>query len=152
MEELEPIEEIYVNDLFNHQNVINEVVIGSQVDDEESDDGSETCSQEQETMFSDEEEENNDQNFGHSKKARRRDSLKKSWVSTNEARPRNESCCRTCEQKLNDYKLKLYDGHPNNALDESVVLIDEKLNLFNGDEENIIQNDMRATNKITSFR
>jgi DNA (cytosine-5)-methyltransferase 1 len=63
-----------------------------------------------------------------------------------------ESVCEICLQKLNDEDLRLYIGHPNNAVDEYSVLLDPKLCLFNGDELNIIEGDARALNKVTSFR
>ncbi|XP_001607336.1 DNA (cytosine-5)-methyltransferase 1 [Nasonia vitripennis] len=58
--------------------------------------------------------------------------------------------CRICEQTLN-YQLKFYTGEPENGYDEELAIIDSRLLLFNGDEENISREDTRAYNKITSF-
>lgn len=63
-----------------------------------------------------------------------------------------EPVCEICLQKLNDEDLRLYIGHPNNAVDEYSVLLDPKLCLFNGDELDITEADARALNKVTCFR
>ncbi|OXU20811.1 hypothetical protein TSAR_006495 [Trichomalopsis sarcophagae] len=62
-----------------------------------------------------------------------------------------EPICEICLQKLNDEDLRLYIGHPNNAVDEYSVLLDPKLCLFNGDELDITEGDARALNKVTCF-
>lgn len=161
MEEKEPLKEISVNFFLNDdQKVISEVEEESQVNDEKidsltDDKNKEAGSKDQESFFDEEAENNGHQNCEYSKRAKTKESLEKLRALTKKVRPRtkkNESRCKSCEQKLTDYKLKLYNGHPNDAVDEYLVLIDEKLSLFSGDEENIIQNDMRATNKITMFR
>ncbi|XP_014214363.1 DNA (cytosine-5)-methyltransferase 1 [Copidosoma floridanum] len=64
---------------------------------------------------------------------------------------KNESVCEICLQKLNDEDLRLYIGHPNDAVDEYSVLLNPKLCLFNGDETDITEGDARALNKVTSF-
>lgn len=64
----------------------------------------------------------------------------------------NGPSCEVCFQKLNDPDLRLYNGHPNNAQEEYIVLLDPKLCLFNGDELDVSEADVRAMNKITSFR
>lgn len=56
--------------------------------------------------------------------------------------------CKICRQYIDE--LLIYNGHPNNAVDEFIALTDEKLMLFNGDEE-IDKQDERPTNKITYF-
>ncbi|OXU18829.1 hypothetical protein TSAR_015341 [Trichomalopsis sarcophagae] len=67
------------------------------------------------------------------------------------AASRKEPVCEICRQKLQDKDLKMYAGHPNDAVDEYNAVIDEKLCLFNGEEEHVMQHDWRAINKITSF-
>lgn len=158
MAEKEPLKEIDINYLLNDDpNVINEVIVDeSQMNEENmklSNENKELCA---EILLINEDDDNDDhQNQFHSKRAKTRNSLEKLRAQSKKILPRakkNESRCKICQQKLNDYKLKLYNGHPNDALDEFNVLIDQKLSLFTGDEENISQNDMRATNKITMFR
>lgn len=58
--------------------------------------------------------------------------------------------CKYCQQKLNE--IKVYQGHPNGALEEQIALIDPKLCLFMGDESFIDENDERPQNKLTHFR
>lgn len=58
--------------------------------------------------------------------------------------------CQYCKQKLND--IKLYQGHPNGAIEEEIALIDPKLCLFIGDESFIDESDERPQNKLTHFR
>jgi len=58
--------------------------------------------------------------------------------------------CEYCQQKLNE--IKVYQGHPNGALEEQIALIDPKLCLFMGDESFIDENDERPQNKLTHFR
>lgn len=59
--------------------------------------------------------------------------------------------CEYCRQKLND-DIKLYQGHPNGALEEDIALIDPKLCVFMGDESFIDASDERPQNKLTHFR
>lgn len=54
--------------------------------------------------------------------------------------------CGICKQYLDE--VHFYNGHPNNAVDESVALTDDKLMLFTGDEEMIEQHDTRPINKV----
>jgi hypothetical protein len=65
---------------------------------------------------------------------------------------KNFSNCEVCKQKLDDKYLKIYNGHPHNAVDEYIALIDKKLNLFSEYEKNMVQKDLKATNKITLFK
>ena len=60
--------------------------------------------------------------------------------------------CHICLQKTKDPDLRLYFGHPNNALEEYLVLLDPRLCLFNGDETDVSEGDIRALNKITLYR
>lgn len=60
--------------------------------------------------------------------------------------------CKECKQNLNDEYLILYSSHPNGAQDEYNTLIDPKLSLFTGNEETVDVKDLRAVNRITSFR
>lgn len=59
--------------------------------------------------------------------------------------------CQYCKQKLNN-DIKLYQGHPNGAIEEEIALIDPKLCLFIGDESFIDESDERPQNKLTHFR
>lgn len=54
--------------------------------------------------------------------------------------------CVICRQYSNE--LVLYNGHPNNSVDEYVALTDDKLMLFTGEESEIHQNDERPTHKV----
>lgn len=40
-----------------------------------------------------------------------------------------------CRQQLNSADLKMYEGHPLDALEEAVALIDSRLSLFFGKEK-----------------
>ncbi|XP_014253428.1 DNA (cytosine-5)-methyltransferase 1-like [Cimex lectularius] len=59
---------------------------------------------------------------------------------------RCDICCQLLESDI-----KLYEGHPNNAVEEFVALTDPKLSLFTGDEEVVDDYDSRPQNKITHF-
>lgn len=59
--------------------------------------------------------------------------------------------CDYCKQKLDD-ETKLYQGHPNGAMEEQIALTDPKLCLFTGDESFIHESDERPQNKLTYFR
>jgi len=59
--------------------------------------------------------------------------------------------CEYCRQKLSD-ETRLYQGHPNGAVEEQIALIDPKLCLFTGDESFIHESDERPQNKLTYFR
>lgn len=59
--------------------------------------------------------------------------------------------CQYCKQKLNN-DIKLYQGHPNGAIEEQIALTDPKLCLFIGDEFFIDESDERPQNKLTHFR
>lgn len=152
----EPLQQIDVNLFFNDdQNIINEVIIGPQQNDGDNhpvpSENKEACDK---VSSVGEKVENDPPSHGSSKRAKTINSLEKLRALTHKTKPKlkkNEQRCKHCQQKLNDYKLKLYTGHPNNALDEYSVLIDEKLCLFNGNEETT-QNDWWAMNKITLFR
>lgn len=58
--------------------------------------------------------------------------------------------CDYCKQKLDD-ETKLYQGHPNGAVEEQIALTDPKLCLFTGDESFIHESDERPQNKLTYF-
>ncbi|XP_054016177.1 DNA (cytosine-5)-methyltransferase 1-like isoform X1 [Hylaeus anthracinus] len=58
--------------------------------------------------------------------------------------------CEYCCQKLNN-EMKLYPGHPNNAVDEDIALTDPRLCLFNGDESFVHDSDYLPQNKLTHF-
>lgn len=55
--------------------------------------------------------------------------------------------CNICHQKLLDKNLKIYNGHPNNAVDEIVALINPSLMLFSGEETDLNEMDHRPVNK-----
>ncbi|KAL1124037.1 hypothetical protein AAG570_001807 [Ranatra chinensis] len=59
--------------------------------------------------------------------------------------------CEHCRQLLSDPDLKLYQGHPHNAVEEFVALTDPKLSLFTGEEACVEEHDERPQNKITYF-
>lgn len=54
--------------------------------------------------------------------------------------------CIICRQYLNE--VTLYNGHPNNSIDEYVALTDEKLMLFTGEESCVDDFDTRPTHKV----
>lgn len=60
--------------------------------------------------------------------------------------------CDICKQLLNDADLRLYPGHPHDAVEEYIALTDPRLSLFTGDEGDINEHDERPQNKITQFR
>ncbi|XP_046403240.1 DNA (cytosine-5)-methyltransferase PliMCI-like isoform X2 [Ischnura elegans] len=61
--------------------------------------------------------------------------------------------CSVCKQTLKDNPdLVLYGGHPKDAVDEEIALVDPRLSLFTGDEVGDIDSaDERPQNKITCF-
>lgn len=106
--------------------------------------------------FSDAMEENEDETIltdehHANKRVKVRINGKQTTKSKEKTRP-TDPVCEICLQKLNDQDLRLYPGHPNNAVDEYSVLLDPKLCLFNGDEVDITEGDARALNRVTSFR
>lgn len=62
------------------------------------------------------------------------------------------SRCKVCRQDLDDPELRMFQGPPNNALEEEVALFDPKLSLFNGTEECVSYEDSRPSHKLTHFR
>ncbi|XP_014605619.1 PREDICTED: DNA (cytosine-5)-methyltransferase PliMCI-like [Polistes canadensis] len=59
--------------------------------------------------------------------------------------------CEYCRQKLIVDEIKLYQGHPNGAVEEFVALTDSRLSLFTGEEATIHESDERPQNKLTHF-
>ncbi|KAG8239320.1 DNA (cytosine-5)-methyltransferase 1 [Ladona fulva] len=61
--------------------------------------------------------------------------------------------CSICKQVLVDNPdLCMYGGHPRDAVEEEVALVDPRLSLFTGDEvDEIDSSDERPQNKITGF-
>ncbi|KAK6625433.1 hypothetical protein RUM43_005731 [Polyplax serrata] len=59
--------------------------------------------------------------------------------------------CKVCRQDLDDPELRIFQGPPNDALEEEVALFDPKLSLFNGTEEDISYEDSRPSHKLTHF-
>lgn len=60
--------------------------------------------------------------------------------------------CEYCRQKLIPEEIKLYQGHPNGAVEEFIALTDPRLSLFTGEEAMIHESDERPQNKLTYFR
>lgn len=56
--------------------------------------------------------------------------------------------CNICKQYLDSNDLKIYNGHPNGAVEEFIALTDPKLMLFTGDETDIDDHDARPQNKV----
>lgn len=83
----------------------------------------------------------------HPKKRRKTDNFEqpKEKIVLNSIEPNTERCI-ICRQYLTE--VSLYNGHPNNSVDEYVALTDEKLMLFTGDESNIDDLDTRPTHKV----
>jgi hypothetical protein len=63
-----------------------------------------------------------------------------------------QSKCDICRQILDDPDLRLYQGHPDESVEEFVALTDPKLCLFTGEEDAIDEHDHRPQNKVTYFR
>ncbi|KAL2747796.1 DNA (cytosine-5)-methyltransferase PliMCI isoform X1 [Vespula maculifrons] len=59
--------------------------------------------------------------------------------------------CEYCRQKLIPEEIKLYQGHPNGAVEEFIALTDPRLSLFTGEEAMIHESDERPQNKLTYF-
>lgn len=62
------------------------------------------------------------------------------------------SKCEICQQILDDPDLRLYQGHPDESMEEFVALTDPKLSLFTGEEDAIHDHDQRPQIKVTHFR
>lgn len=54
--------------------------------------------------------------------------------------------CNICRQYNNE--VLIYNGHPNNSVEEYITLTDERLLLFTGNEESLNQHDERPTHKV----
>lgn len=84
----------------------------------------------------------------HRKKRRKTNNIKQSQkenVLIKESETKTERC-DICRQYLTE--VSLYNGHPNNSVDEYVALTHEKLMLFTGDESDIHDLDTRPTHKV----
>ncbi|XP_045468881.1 DNA (cytosine-5)-methyltransferase 1-like isoform X2 [Harmonia axyridis] len=57
--------------------------------------------------------------------------------------------CIICRQFKDN--ITLYNGHPNNSVEEYIALTDEKLSIFTGEESNVNEQDCRPTHKVTHF-
>ncbi|KAK4878394.1 hypothetical protein RN001_010900 [Aquatica leii] len=57
--------------------------------------------------------------------------------------------CNICRQYLEE--AVLYNGHPNNSVEEFIALTDERLMLFTGNEVDMNEKDERPVHKITYF-
>lgn len=54
--------------------------------------------------------------------------------------------CTICRQFSDSFTL--YNGHPNNSVEEYIALTDEKLSLFSGEEPYMSEQDCRPTHKV----
>ncbi|XP_011881443.1 PREDICTED: DNA (cytosine-5)-methyltransferase PliMCI-like [Vollenhovia emeryi] len=84
------------------------------------------------------------------KRIRTEDNRKAELISPDKKTSLTTERCQYCKQKLNN-DIKLYQGHPNGAIEEQVALTDPKLCLFIGDESYINESDERPQNKLTHF-
>ncbi|XP_044758419.1 DNA (cytosine-5)-methyltransferase 1-like isoform X2 [Coccinella septempunctata] len=57
--------------------------------------------------------------------------------------------CTICRQFIDD--TPLYNGHPNNSVEEYIALTDDQLSLFTGEESYVNEQDCRPTHKVTHF-
>jgi DNA (cytosine-5)-methyltransferase 1 len=78
--------------------------------------------------------------------------FRKKKLSTARTPKEIPSKCQICHQILDDPDVILYQGHPDNSVEESVALTDPKLSLFTGDEDDVHEHDQRPQNKVTYFR
>ncbi|KAF7281042.1 DNA (cytosine-5)-methyltransferase 1-like [Rhynchophorus ferrugineus] len=69
-------------------------------------------------------------------------------VKINSPKPKNQRCT-LCKQHLST--VPFYNGHPNNSCEEYIALTDERLSVFNGNEEQFNDQDDFPTHKITYF-
>uniref|UniRef100_A0A3P8WZJ4 DNA (cytosine-5)-methyltransferase n=1 Tax=Cynoglossus semilaevis TaxID=244447 RepID=A0A3P8WZJ4_CYNSE len=60
--------------------------------------------------------------------------------------------CLDCKQYLDDIDLKFFQGDPDNALDEPEMLTDERLSLFDSNEDGFESYEDLPQHKITNFR
>lgn len=63
------------------------------------------------------------------------------------AKPKPERC-NICRQFSDN--ITIYNGHPNNSIEEYIALTDDKLSLFTGDESHVMEQDNRPTHKVLS--
>uniref|UniRef100_A0A803TQR8 DNA (cytosine-5)-methyltransferase n=1 Tax=Anolis carolinensis TaxID=28377 RepID=A0A803TQR8_ANOCA len=59
--------------------------------------------------------------------------------------------CAECRQYLDDPDLKFFQGDPDNALDEPEMLTDERLSIFDANEDGFESYDDLPQHKVTSF-
>ncbi|XP_033220801.1 DNA (cytosine-5)-methyltransferase PliMCI-like [Belonocnema kinseyi] len=64
---------------------------------------------------------------------------------------KDQERCEYCSQKLEESEIKLYPGHPKNALEEYITLTNPGLCLFTGNESDVIESDQWPQQKITHF-
>lgn len=94
------------------------------------------------------EENTNETEENIAKKLKTEDSeVTKSEIVLKPVEPKPERCL-ICRQYSNE--LLVYNGHPNNSVEEYIALTDEKLQLFTGDEANVHEHDTRPTHKVSS--
>lgn len=58
----------------------------------------------------------------------------------------NPERCSICRQYITE--VSLYNGHPNDSVDEYIALTNEKLMLFTGEESDVNDIDLRPTHKV----
>lgn len=61
----------------------------------------------------------------------------------------NSERCSICGQYITE--VSLYNGHPNDSVDEYIALTNEKLMLFTGEESDINDLDLRPTHKVITM-
>lgn len=69
--------------------------------------------------------------------------------STNTQEVINNERCGICKQYMDS--VLLYNGHPNDSVDEYIALTDERLMLFTGKETEIHEDDEFPANKVKYF-
>lgn len=80
------------------------------------------------------------------------DEVEEEPITPQPPKPRTDPIkCQICRQILNDGEIKLYQGHPNGAVEEFIALTDPRLSLFTGEEDMINESDERPQNKLTHF-
>lgn len=89
--------------------------------------------------------EENEESLPKRLRSRRISKPKEEIKITTPTKPKNERC-NTCKQYSDN--VLFYNGHPNESVEELIALTNDKLKLFNGDEDIIHEQDEFATNKV----
>lgn len=86
-----------------------------------------------------------EENSAKRRKSNNRVEQTENIIISNENEPKVERCA-ICRQNITE--ISLYNGHPNNSVDEYVALTNEKLLIFTGEESNVHDLDARPTHKV----